>query len=136
MNSFRITTIFVCIIAVVAVLNLSAQSARNTAQQAAQQSQTPQIEYEYGTLTTQAINENDRMTYTITWNAGIQDIIGRSTNSLNDAMRQLSSRLGGSNSARTNLSVLFNAVGQDGWRLVESTSSEFGMVRTFIRVRR
>lgn len=134
MNSYKITTLIACVLGLFIVLKLSAQSAQNSTQ--TQQTQVPQIVYEYGTITTQAINENDRMTYTITWNAGIRDFVGRSTSSLNDAMRRLTSQLGGANSTRTNLSVLLNAVGRDGWRLVESNPTEFGMVRTFIRIQR
>ena len=89
--------------------------------------------YEYATLNTQKVQENNRMVYSVTWNAGPQDIVGRSGSSILDARRRLMGQLRIQTNNRANLSVLLSGLGSDGWRLVESTESEAGITRIFIR---
>ena len=89
--------------------------------------------FAYATLSTQSIRENNGMVYTLTWNSGINDVIGRSNRSLTDARRKLNSQLGGSNASRTNLSVLLTTIGSNGWRLIETNQTEFGTTRIFIK---
>ncbi len=95
-----------------------------------------QAAFDYATLTTETIVEENSTEYLLTWNAGINDIIGRSSRSLRDAQRRISAQLGGANASRTNLSVLLTTIGSDGWRLVESNQNENRTVRVFIRPRR
>lgn len=96
-------------------------------------SQHQRATFQYGTLSTRAIHDSPGMVYTVVWNAGEFDIIGRSTVSLADAQRQLSAQLGGSSNVRTNLSVMLTRLGADGWRLIETNQDEFGTTRIFIR---
>ena len=96
----------------------------------------PTPRFEYATLTAQS-NQGQESTgpaFTVTWNAGVIDVIGSSSNSLDDARRRLSSQLGGGNDSRTNLSVLLTTVGNEGWQLVDSTQE--GTEQTMIFIRR
>ena len=90
--------------------------------------------FSYATLRTETIEAEENLSeYRLVWNNGINDIIGRSSRSLTDARRKLNSQLGGSNAARTNLSVLLSTVGRDGWRLIETNEAENETTRIFIR---
>jgi hypothetical protein len=98
-----------------------------------QAAQSRPIMYEYGTLTSQAIQEPGGMVYTVTWNLGQTEQIGRSTTSMIDARRRLLSQLGGAGNVRTTLSALLTRLGNDGWRLIETNQDDFGLTSVLIR---
>lgn len=96
-----------------------------------QRQQQQQPGFEYATLVTTAESVGDSIQFQVIWNAGVNDIIGQSNQSLDDATRRLAVQLGGPNVARSNLSTLLTAIGSDGWRLVESEAD--GLTRIFMR---
>jgi hypothetical protein len=73
------------------------------------------------------------MVYTVTWNLGQTEQIGRSTTSMIDARRRLLSQLGGAGNVRTTLSALLTRLGNDGWRLIETNQDDFGLTSVLIR---
>ncbi len=91
--------------------------------------------FAYATLSTQATDANNGTVFTATWNEGGQDVFRSSNSSFSDALGRLASRLGGRNVSQDNFTALLNAVGLQGWRLVESNQTESGTTRVFIRVR-
>ncbi len=128
--------IFVASFAIVGILLANMIQPTVAQQQAGSGATAQQPQFEYATLTETATEEGAGTVYLATWNNGPIDIIGRSTNSMQDAQRRLSPQLGGLTDSRTNLGMLLTAIGQDGWRLVESTGSDTGITRVFIRVAR
>lgn len=124
MKISHVLMIAVFLVATLATFKLIAQSSANQASQA---------RFEYATLTTSVTNDEGGVTYELIWNAGVLDIIGRSTTSLLDARRRLTAQLGSGNVAQSNLSVLLTSLGRDGWRLVESDQDDAGLTRIFIR---
>ena len=129
-------TNLLAILALIFAVSLAINSSSPTT---AQQNQGPtdnasRTGIDYATLTT-VLPEEDSGEITMIWNDGTDDIIGRSNNSVRDALRQLNSRLGGNNSTRTNLSVLLDTVGESGWRLIQTEGGQAQSVRIFMRNR-
>ena len=132
---FSHVALVICIALVVCltVSNISESHAQTQSGRQSANRQAVQPTFEYATLATQTNENNSGMVYTVTWNAGVQDIVGRSSVSLLDARRRLTAQLRAGNDNRTNLSVLLSSVGKDGWRLIESSQDESGTTRIFIR---
>lgn len=98
---------------------------------APEQQQQPSIEY--ATLVTTAQTVGGSVQFQMIWDAGTgaNDIVGQSSQSLDEAIRTLGVRLGAPNTARSNLGELLTAIGNDGWRLIESEGD--GVTRIFMR---